>query len=260
MLVAIRISDRERVLASNESKANGPFSCPECSAPVVLHQGKIVTHHFAHRPPITCQYGKGETEAHRRCKLAIYAALKRHPSASKVQIEFNLGLVRPDVFAYINLVPVAIEVQLSTLSPETIARRTEEYGRRGIAVLWLLQWMPHLDTERYSPRRFERWVHAAYFGRAYFWLEDLTVIPYRFAPHSLHVKSSSWYDQNGNAKSAGGYDKKSKRWVNPVRGAMLNLVRDFGKRTRPEFKSKTFSIPKTHLYIDRYYLFPRRGA
>jgi competence protein CoiA len=49
---------------------------------------------------------------------------------------------RPDVFAEIKGVPVAIEVQISSLSVDTIMRRTIEYGRSGIYVLWLLLWTP----------------------------------------------------------------------------------------------------------------------
>jgi len=56
------------------------------------------------------------------------------------------------VSAYINGVPVAIEVQISSLSLETILQRTIAYARKGIYILWLLQWTPTLDSVRYVPR------------------------------------------------------------------------------------------------------------
>jgi hypothetical protein len=65
--------------------------------------------------------------------------------------ERSLGTVRPDVSARINGIPVAIEVQLSVLSLETIARRTAEYAKKGVYVFWLTQWTLFLDADRYSP-------------------------------------------------------------------------------------------------------------
>ena len=187
MLTAIRISDMAQVIASDATKRTGPFRCPNCKAPLSLRKGTHNLSHFAHKRPITCDYGKGETLAHRRCKLEIYARLRMHPAAREVKLEHHLGAVRPDVFAYILGKPVAIEVQLSTLSPERIATRTTEYTKRGISVLWLMQWTPKLDAHRYSPKRFERWLHAAYYGRVYYWQEGLTIVPYSFQSHLIHI-------------------------------------------------------------------------
>jgi hypothetical protein len=55
-----------------------------------------------------------------------------------------------------------------------------EYARKGIYVLWLLQWTPTLNARRYTPRLWEKWIHAAYFGRMYYWIEGLTVASYHF--------------------------------------------------------------------------------
>jgi competence protein CoiA len=72
MLCAIRQRDNKKALAPDESKSNSPFVCPRCAAEVILKKGSVKTHHFAHWPPVLCEYGQGETEEHRKCKLAIY--------------------------------------------------------------------------------------------------------------------------------------------------------------------------------------------
>src|SRR5436853_7150402 len=120
MLCAIRNTHPTTVLADRETKSNGPFFCPECEKEVVLRKGIIRTSHFAHRFSGLCKHGAGETDSHRRCKQAIYQALLRSSHVTKVALERSLKTLRPDLSAYIHGIPVAIEVQLSCLSLETI--------------------------------------------------------------------------------------------------------------------------------------------
>jgi competence protein CoiA len=168
MLYAKRKSDGRIVTASSESYSNAPFICPECNELVILKTGTVRVNYFAHVNYFACRNGASESEAHRQCKMEIYEALLREPNVHKVALERPLGTNRPDVSAYINNVPVAIEVQISSLSQETIMRRTIEYARKGIYVLWLLLWTPDLDDKLYSPTLWEKWIHAAYFGRVYY--------------------------------------------------------------------------------------------
>src|SRR2546426_7526415 len=142
MLSAKRKSDGQTVTAYLESTSNGPFTCVVCNEEVILKTGRRRVNHFAHANPIACKFAVGESDQHRRCKMEIFEALQRQPGVNKAALERPLGIVRPDVSAYINGVPVAIEVQISSLSPETIAQRTRDYAIKGIYVLWLLQWTP----------------------------------------------------------------------------------------------------------------------
>jgi competence protein CoiA len=139
MLSARRKSDGQTVTAYSESKVNAPFYCLVCGDEVALKAGRNRVNHFAHVNPLACRYAENESEVHRRCKMEIYEALRNAPGVTKAALERPLDNVRPDVSAYINGVPVAIEVQISSLTPETIQRRTLEYARDGIYVLWLLQ-------------------------------------------------------------------------------------------------------------------------
>ena len=165
MLRAIRKDDGETVEAWSQKESSGLFACPSCGGEVILRGGRRRLDHFAHVAERKCLHDLGESENHRRCKAELWVCLADAPHVSDVQLERPLGEVRADVSANINGVPVAIEIQLSNLSVDDIIRRTKEYTRRGIYVLWLARWKPALDSGRYTPKPWERWLHAAYFGR-----------------------------------------------------------------------------------------------
>jgi competence protein CoiA len=249
MLSARRKLDGQTVTAYFEEKTNGPFLCLECDAEVVLRTGSVRVSHFAHKNPNACPFATGESDAHRRCKMEIYEALLREPGVTNVALERPLGTNRPDVSACINGVPVAIEVQLSALSMETIIHRTAEYARKGIYVLWLPQWTPYLDGVRYSPRLWEKWIHAAYFGRVYYWIKGLKVACYHFEPYLKHVPRNSWYSEDGDKMVVGGYARKSKRHRSPVRGEILNLAKHFVPKEREWWSGGDFVLPTAKLFM-----------
>jgi len=251
MLCAKRQLNGEVAIAYSESKANAPFLCPECNEEVVLRSGRVRVNHFAHRIPQNCHNGTGESDVHRRCKMEIYEALLRTPGVTNVELERPLDTNRPDISAYINGIPVAIEVQISALSMESIIRRTAEYSRKGIYVLWLAQWTPYLDGVRYSPRLWEKWIHAAYFGRIYYWLEGLKVASYHFDPYFKNIPESSWYSDRGEQMSSRGYSRRSKRYRSPVRKRILSLVEDFLPKDREWWKGSDFVIPTSKLFMER---------
>jgi competence protein CoiA len=252
MLCAKRKLDQQTAVANSASKLNGPFLCPECENEVVLKVGTVRLNHFAHKTSSNCEYGKGETEVHRKCKMAIYEALLKEPNVKKAALERSLKTCRPDVSAYINDVPVAIEVQISTLSMETIIRRTAEYARKGIYVLWLLQWTPYLDSTRYAPRLWEKWLHAAYFGRVYYWIEGLKIVSYHFDSYLKHIPASNWYSEDGEEMNVHGYSKRSKRYRSPVRRDILNLAKDFITKERESWNGKDLKIPNAKLFTGKH--------
>jgi competence protein CoiA len=249
MLSARRKVDGQTVLAYDERKENGPFCCLECGDPVILKTGRNRINHFAHEFPLARHYAENESDDHRRCKLEIYQALLRHPNATHVALERQLGEVRPDVSARINGVPVAIEVQISNLSVETIRQRTIEYFRKGIAVLWLLQWTPDLDAPRYTPRDWEKWVHACYFGRVYYWLKELDVVAYHFEASLKSVPKRTWHDRRGRMHTAGGYTKHLKRTRSTVRGETFNLATDFAPQQRYWWEGNGVKVPDAKLFM-----------
>jgi len=249
MLCAKRKSDGQTVNAYFESQRNGPFVCVDCNEEVILKAGSSKINHFAHANPIACKYAEGESDAHRRCKLEIFQALQREPSVRNVALERPLGPVRPDVSAYIRGVPVAIEIQISSLSVETIMHRTIQYAQNGIYVLWLLQWTAELDSDRYAPNVWERWIHATYFGQVYYWVEGLTVVGYHFDPYFKSVPRKSFYSEDGDKITVGWYRRRSKRYRMVVRGVPLNLVKDFGPKQRYWWEGKGIKVPDAKLFM-----------
>jgi competence protein CoiA len=176
--------------------------------------------------------------------MEIYEALVREPGVTNVALERRMGTNRPDVSASINGVPVAIEVQLSALSLETIIYRTMEYARKGVYVLWLSQWTPALREARYSPRLWEKWVHAAYFGQVYYWLGGLKVARYRFHPFLKRTGAP----RTGNP--ATDFRFHSRRYRTPKRDGVFNFAQKFVPKGREAWESKRIKIPEAKLFMN----------
>jgi competence protein CoiA len=238
MLTAARQNNGRKVAAWEVERQEGPFLCFCCQQIVTLRKGEIKAPHFAHIPPVICEYGTGESEAHRRCKIALYESLSAHLCVRKCEMERNLGTVRPDVSAYINDVPVAVEVQLSNLSLARIQYRTAEYARRGIYVLWLSIKTTDFKTKLYSPSPWERWLHAAYFGRVYYWLEGLQILPIHFRDYQVNVRGRM-HD----------YQKRSRKVV-PINGNVATLTDNFRPLSRQAWSGQRISIPPAKLFVD----------
>lgn len=238
MLTAARQASGEKVAAWEVERSEGPFFCFCCRQVVSLRRGEIKAAHFAHLPPVTCEYGSGESEAHRLCKIALFESLSKHPRVSKCEMERDLGTVRPDVSAYINEVPVAIEVQLSNLSVSRIQYRTVEYARKGIYVLWLPVYADALRAELYLPKPWEEWLHAAYFGRVYYWLEGLRVLPVHFRKTYASIR--------GRTRD---YEKPARRRV-PIDGQQSIITDDFRPVSSPARRVLRGSLPPTKLLLD----------
>jgi competence protein CoiA len=155
------------VTAWDVTKAQGPFFCPECDEQVIVKKGSYKIHHFAHQASSACRYRVGESEEHQQAKYEIYEALRHHPSVTKLAVERHLKEVRPDIsFCWQGRDYIAIELQLSSIPPDDIARRTSLYTRKNIAVLWTI---PHPEQMScltpYRTRPWERYIHALLYVR-----------------------------------------------------------------------------------------------
>ena len=249
MLKAIRSRDQKRVLAIDVARDDAPFHCPNCREDVVIKKGRIVTHHFAHAPPVTCSWGTGESPEHMRAKLEIFNALRTKSNVSLVEVEHELDDNRPDVYAVINGQRVAFEIQISRLDLADVARRTASYHSKNISVLWLALYSSELHSDRYSPKAWERWLHAAYFGRVYYW-RDPKVIPVHFSDYSTHVPTKTFW-KDGWEHTAGGYNRISKRWRTPELGAEVEIHRDFVSSVLKPFSGGFVEAPLRTVFIDK---------
>jgi competence protein CoiA len=224
----------EDVLAEEVELSDGPFYCPACRKQLILKQGRKVVAHFAHRPDSDCEYtNEGESEEHRLAKREIRQALLRAPGVTDVRLERYLQEVRPDVSFVVNGELVAIEIQLSLLSPAKIEWRTTEYARKNIAVLWMPSFSMELFDSRYAPKDWERYLHAMYYGEVYCWSEGLLVQPVKFEEYLLEP---DWWS---------GKRYRSKRFVSPAllpQRSILDLV--------PRWRSAWRDIPRAKLWCE----------
>jgi len=179
---------------------DGPFRCPECKFEVIVKKGDIYTHHFAHNPGEGCSLGDvsdfqeerfGESEFHRLAKKEIHAALSSYKDVRDLKLERFLGSVRPDISFYYKNIPVVIEMQKSAIHDDVIVRRTSEYARRGVYILWVSPFgeADIRDRRLYSLRSWERILHDFYGGTAYYWTEGETLVPVHFENDRTHESS-----------------------------------------------------------------------
>lgn len=250
MLTSLTV-DRKKLWAALAEKSNAPFYCPECGGETVLHKGRVKIHHFAHKSGALCEYGGGESEAHMRCKSEIYMELAKHTQL-ECELEKPLGKVRPDVWVLSKATgnQCAIEVQISTLTMDKIIYRTEQYNRLGVYVLWLSPWTDDLDKRIYSPRMWEKWVHATYFGRVYYWRNGLTVTPIHFGDNKTWVEESTWYEPGGYEMSAGGYFRTQKRTKVICPGNDVDIAKAFKPVQREAWAGGDIFVPKSRLLVD----------
>jgi competence protein CoiA len=233
-----------KIIASDSTKAESPFVCPLCKSEVILHKGRIKIAHFSHLPKSLCSYGRGETTLHRTCKTSLYHNLSKHPDIRNCELEKILpprdeadSVSIPDIYfdkiENGRTIGIAIEVQVSSLSEQELFRRTTAYKKKGIYVLWLhpidkkIERVIKLDRNKYSPRFWEKWVYALYFGNVYYFYGGLDVLPLSFEDHYIEVPLTDF---------GGGYSKRSKRYRDVNVLSPMNIISDFISFSRNQWK------------------------
>ena len=211
------------------------YICPNCSSEVILKKGRIVKHHFAHKPKITCAWRIGETLQHLKAKeLFRDEFLSRGLSADLEHIVPSLPKdKRADVLVWSKIGNrFAIELQHTAIDYENLEERTICYINAKVAVIWI----PFLKAEyidrakpiefgkegdllieKFPARPLEKWVQGLYFGEP--WLYDPTsedLYMYKLKRHLLYKEYTEWYDEEGEEHSDGGYNYPSRRWKNLV--------------------------------------------
>lgn len=244
-----------RILAALALK--GPiYHCPGCGQVVTLRKGTKVAHNFAHKPPVTCAYAKGETAGHMAAKMLFLnymLSLPRH-----AQVEFPVGNQRADLYVeskdgnkYV------FEMQHTSITESEIAQRTAAYMQFGAAVTWL----PLIDLakrtdktltrtgyviERYSPKPFERWLEGFHFGKDMWYVDPSSGFLWHGVTNDVMLEkpAAEWRESGGYLNSVGGYSYRSTRWrklklTGPYALAQLRITRE----RRQAFQSKRYSYP-----------------
>ncbi len=247
MLIALAYD--ELVTAKDVCKEDGPFLCLQCAALLQLKKGTIKAHHFAHLIDAGCRRGYGEGERHRQLKEEICATLVSSPQVSGLQQERReLKLVYPDIsFWFHGKGWIAVEAQVTAISVGTIRRRVQTYTKQGIALLWVLPWSEALvDGERYRPTRWERYLHALYRGKLFYWSPEQRLQPVSYGDVTTTGEPFVWY-QDKEEWLAAGQPHKSKIYkrlhLHPQVG-VLDLV----AVTYPSWQGGRFFLPKARLW------------
>jgi hypothetical protein len=226
MLIALLNNIR---ITAADAQRGGAFHCPSCNKLLVLKKGRIVIHHFAHKPPLDCHWARGETLAHLEAKRIVHAALTAR--GVRAELEYSLetlpGDRRADVMAWSpSGRMIAIELQHTSISAEEIAERAFAYARAGAAQMWIAflpasVWKEALDkgdgtyiARRYAPRQFERWIDGLT-PKAGFWMYDAAARLFwqaRFTDHDIHAEAAVWYAPGGIEHFREAYSRKSRKF------------------------------------------------
>jgi competence CoiA-like predicted nuclease len=253
------------VLADQVTKEDGPFYCPECYSDAIVRKCIEKDDHFAHKANLSSLFSSGETQLHKDCKNEIVESLKKqYPNGNwevertiKANKSKNHNEVIPDISGRINNIPIVIEVQRSFLSLEKIKKRSEEYRKRNIAILWIVPIKQDLPTDNFRPRLFEKFLHDMYFGKVYYWLKGngSKVIPIHYDTGERYIPVTTFYDiEIQEEVSFGGYTKKYKTIKTPnYLGKLLDIGKDFYLKNAPRFQSenKEYDIPERIIYRDK---------
>jgi competence protein CoiA len=251
MLSAVCDAIGKRVMAKNFSGKKEVFRCPFCFEEVILKRGARRTHHFAHKTLSACAAGSGESALHHLAKIEIYESLTASQGVFNCEVEKRIGNSIADVFASIGGASVAIEVQRSNLSEEDIYRRTEGYGKLGVSVLWVSLHRKNKKPELYSPRPWERWCHALYFGRIYKWVQGDFVRPIHLSPYEYWAGGGEWYDSDGEYNSSEPYLRTSRRWKVPVPSSDLRISSDFSCKRKSACSFGVMKFPNCSIFMDK---------
>jgi len=252
--------DGDRIEAGIAGRGH-EYRCPQCDGLVVLKRGARIIAHFAHKPPTSCSWARGETIAHLKSKALVAAALLQR--GLRADVEFILathsGDRRADVMTWSPKgLQIAFELQHTPIEIEEIERRAASYADAGIAQIWIpflrpSVWRDGQPTasgwflERYSPRPFERWVHGLN-GKNGMWMYEPNKEEFwlgRMKGHQIHVKESSYYTEDGEEVITGGYDRWSKRYkeltlTGPYNVTDLRLITS----SRSAYSSSGYDWPK----------------
>lgn len=141
---------------------SGDCVCQLCGAPLIIKAGLIRRAHFAHYAECVSDYDvPPETPEHLEAKAQLREYLE-HFYADYAQATFEFEVPVPEIKRVVDLLVTfpmgwreAHEIQLSGITTEELARRSDDYLRAGIDVVWWLGRSADTTTNRqWCARRF----------------------------------------------------------------------------------------------------------
>lgn len=215
-----------KVFAFKESK-DRCYYCPACKTKMVLKKGMIKVHHFAHVPDCDCEFRYGESEIHERIKVNLYHALNEklpYGLINNVDIEHRINDFRTDIYAAINGIQLAFEIQCSNISDNEIEDRMEKHSNAGLATLWICDDITTLThgqlgqyTLVYKPKSWQKKIYSIYKNNLFIYSKLRSIMAYHFEPYMLSHEGGEYFDS---------YNYESKTMFN-AKKRLFNFVFNF---------------------------------
>lgn len=259
---AISEKTRKKVFCASVTKKDGPFYCPKCNSTAIVRKCSEKEDHFAHKPRLSPVLTSKDQSLHTECKNAICNYLSNQFPDGKWAVERaidaskSLGTKRivPDISGRINGIPIAIEVQKTAYTLNKIKEKTEIYNKWNVYVLWIIPLREELGDDDFRPRLFEKYLHAMCFGRAYYWVptKPTRLLPVHFSYSCRYIEPTSFYDEDGEEKSFGGYYLPYKTIKRPNSIGYIDIATELKSVERHLFKNKKWDeeIPACRIMMD----------
>jgi competence CoiA-like predicted nuclease len=124
---------------------SGDCICQLCDTPMIIKAGQIIRAHFAHGSACPTEYeSHPESQEHREAKIFLASHL-REAFAEYIDAKIEYEVPIPEVKRIADLLAtfpmgwrVAHEIQLASITTETLEARTNDYLRAGVDVVWWL--------------------------------------------------------------------------------------------------------------------------
>jgi competence CoiA-like predicted nuclease len=148
--IALNAETRERIDITTIENPRlvlkpGECICQLCEIPMIIKAGQIMRAHFAHVAACPTDYeSHPESQEHREAK--VFLATHSHEAFAEytdAKIEYEVPI--PEVMRIADLLVtfpmgwrIAHEIQLASITTETLEARTNDYLQAGIDVVWWL--------------------------------------------------------------------------------------------------------------------------
>lgn len=259
---AISEKTGKKVFCAYVTKKDGPFYCPKCNSTAIVRKCSEKEDHFAHKPRLSPILTVKDQSLHTECKNSICNYLSKQFPEGNWAVERSIPaserletkMIIPDISGRINNIPVAIEVQKTAYTLNKIREKTEIYNKWGVCVLWIIPLREELGDDDFRPRLFEKYLHAMYFGRAYYWIPTKPnwLLPVHYSFSCRYIEPTSFFDEDGEEKSFGGYYLAYKTIKKPNSNGYIDIATELKKVERPLFINKKWNeeIPACKIMMD----------
>jgi competence protein CoiA len=192
---------------------------------------------YREKPPALIRGSEGEE--HFAVKSAVYEYLWYSTKCKDVEAEKKFGQVRADVYAVINEIQVAVEVQRSNINTAELFEKFSIYKELNIYVLYILPRFPQYKHSRECvASEWQRFLHAMYYGQL------CIMHPFSCPAMSLvRLEPATRYNEHVGYT----YNLKSRR-TSKIYDKTVWLDMDFKGVTRPAGKIGRFYLPECLIY------------